>query len=201
MCECVARVVPPTSRTGPTPWSGCLALAWVCACGDARERVQVCQDWGGLVGLRLVAEHSDRFRRVVVANTGLPIGYHAMPDAFVKWREFSQRVEELPVGMILQVRCVRADVRARLPLRMVGKGVCSWLQGAWLCMRVWGPPREGTGMTGTLLEHWWAPLPLPPPPHPPSPCAPCTPCTPCTMRYRPWRHFPGWLPRVLRPPT
>jgi haloalkane dehalogenase len=64
---------------------------------------QVCQDWGGLIGLRLVAEHSHRFRRVVVANTGLPIGYHAMPDAFVKWREFSQRVEELPVGMILQV--------------------------------------------------------------------------------------------------
>ena len=32
------------------------------------------QDWGGLIGLRLVAEHPDRFRRVVAANTGLPTG-------------------------------------------------------------------------------------------------------------------------------
>lgn len=32
----------------------------------------VCQDWGGLIGLRLVAGHPDRFARVVAANTGLP---------------------------------------------------------------------------------------------------------------------------------
>src|SRR5919205_2964708 len=39
-----------------------------------REVTLVGQDWGGLIGLRLVAEHPDRFRRVVVANTGLPTG-------------------------------------------------------------------------------------------------------------------------------
>src|SRR5436190_6966576 len=39
------------------------------------------QDWGGLIGLRLVAEHPDRFTRVVAANTGLPTGDHAMPQA------------------------------------------------------------------------------------------------------------------------
>jgi haloalkane dehalogenase len=43
------------------------------------------QDWGGLIGLRLVAEHPDRFARVVTANTGLPTGDRATPDAFFAW--------------------------------------------------------------------------------------------------------------------
>ena len=33
-----------------------------------------CQDWGGLIGLRIVAGHEQRFRRVVTANTCLPTG-------------------------------------------------------------------------------------------------------------------------------
>ncbi len=59
------------------------------------------QDWGGLIGLRLVAEHPDRFDRVAIANTGLPIGI-GMTEAFDQWRTFSQTVDVLPVGMILQ---------------------------------------------------------------------------------------------------
>ena len=61
----------------------------------------VCQDWGGLLGLRLVAEQPERFARVVVANTFLPTG-EPPPEAFLRWREFSQSVPELPVGAILQ---------------------------------------------------------------------------------------------------
>ncbi|MEM7018832.1 MAG: haloalkane dehalogenase [Pseudomonadota bacterium] len=30
------------------------------------------QDWGGLIGLRMVVDHPDRFARVTIANTGLP---------------------------------------------------------------------------------------------------------------------------------
>ena len=41
---------------------------------DLREVTLVCQDWGGLIGLRLVAEHRQRFARVVAANTFLPTG-------------------------------------------------------------------------------------------------------------------------------
>jgi len=64
------------------------------------------QDWGGLVGLRLVAEHPDRFRRVVAANTGLPTGDMDMGDAFLAWQKFSQEVPELPVGRIVRGGCV-----------------------------------------------------------------------------------------------
>ncbi len=59
------------------------------------------QDWGGLIGLRLVAEHPGRFARVVAANTGLPTGDVAMGKAFDAWQRFSQDVPELPVGAIV----------------------------------------------------------------------------------------------------
>ena len=60
-----------------------------------------CQDWGGLIGLRLVAEHPERFARVIAANTGLPTGDQAMPDAFLKWQKFAQKTSFFPVGMLL----------------------------------------------------------------------------------------------------
>ena len=60
------------------------------------------QDWGGLVGLRLVANQPDRFARVVVGNTALPDGTFRMPSGFFKWRAYSQEAPELPVGRIVQ---------------------------------------------------------------------------------------------------
>jgi haloalkane dehalogenase len=65
------------------------------------------QDWGGLIGLRLVAEHPQRIRRVVAANTGLPTGDSDMSlgEAFMAWQKFSQEVPELPVGMIVNGGC------------------------------------------------------------------------------------------------
>ena len=65
-----------------------------------------CQDWGGLIGLRLVAE-TDRFARVVAGNTGMPTGDQAMPEAFAKWQQFVKSVPVLPVGTILQNATVR----------------------------------------------------------------------------------------------
>lgn len=64
--------------------------------------VLFCQDWGGLIGLRLVANKPDMFDGVIVANTGLPTGEITPPDSFMKWREFSQIVPEFPVGAILK---------------------------------------------------------------------------------------------------
>jgi haloalkane dehalogenase len=64
------------------------------------------QDWGGLIGLRLVAEHPERFRRVVAANTGLPTGDLDMGEAFWAWQKFSQEVPTLPVGRIVNGGCL-----------------------------------------------------------------------------------------------
>ena len=64
------------------------------------------QDWGGLIGLRLVTNHPDRFARVVVSNTGLPTGEHPMSDAFLNWRKFSIETPEFPVGVIVNAGCM-----------------------------------------------------------------------------------------------
>jgi haloalkane dehalogenase len=72
---------------------------------DLRHVTLVCQDWGGLIGLRLVAEHADRFARVVAANTFLPTGDTEPGAAFLAWRTFSQEVAEFPVGTIIQGGC------------------------------------------------------------------------------------------------
>jgi haloalkane dehalogenase len=68
---------------------------------DLNEITLVCQDWGGLIGLRLVASMPERFARVVAANTALPTGDKPMPDAFRKWREYSQSVPEFNSGRIV----------------------------------------------------------------------------------------------------
>jgi len=66
----------------------------------------VCQDWGGLIGFRLVAEHPERFARVVAANTFLPTGDSAPGEAFLGWLKFSQEVETFPTGTIVNAGCV-----------------------------------------------------------------------------------------------
>jgi haloalkane dehalogenase len=73
---------------------------------DLSEVNLVCQDWGGLIGLRLVGEHPERFARVVAANTFLPTGDAAPGKAFLGWLKFSQEVETFPTGVIVDAGCV-----------------------------------------------------------------------------------------------
>jgi haloalkane dehalogenase len=72
---------------------------------DLRHVNLVCQDWGGLLGLRLVAEHPDRFARVVAANTFLPTGERSPGEAFLNWQRFSQEVQDFAVGFIVSSGC------------------------------------------------------------------------------------------------
>lgn len=65
----------------------------------------VCQDWGGLIGLRLVAETPGLFARVVASNTGLPTGDMAVGKAFMAWRDFSLTAAEFNVGQIIRGGC------------------------------------------------------------------------------------------------
>ena len=67
-----------------------------------RDVTLVCHDWGGLIGLRLVAEHGALFSRVVATNTGLPTGDIEMPEAFRQWQQASQRTPEFPAGRVVQ---------------------------------------------------------------------------------------------------
>ncbi|WP_328188204.1 haloalkane dehalogenase [Marinobacter sp. OP 3.4] len=69
---------------------------------DLRAIHLVCQDWGGLLGLRLVAENPDRFASVVAANTFLPTGDRDPGPAFEKWRRFSQETPEFHIAGVIK---------------------------------------------------------------------------------------------------
>jgi haloalkane dehalogenase len=72
---------------------------------DLRRVTIVGQDWGGLIGLRLVAEHPDRFARVVAANTGLPTGDQPMPEVWWQFREVVRTAPALNVSRLVQAGC------------------------------------------------------------------------------------------------
>jgi haloalkane dehalogenase len=78
--------------------------AWLSAV-DLQHATLVCQDWGALIGLRLLAENPDRFDRVVVANGFLPTGDAAPGEAFLRWREYSQTTPNFHVGGIIKGGC------------------------------------------------------------------------------------------------
>jgi haloalkane dehalogenase len=72
---------------------------------DLRDATFVGQDWGGLIGLRLVTGMPERFARVVTANTFLPTGDTAPGEAFLAWQQFSQTTPDFPVGRIVNGGC------------------------------------------------------------------------------------------------
>jgi haloalkane dehalogenase len=74
---------------------------------DLHDVTLLGQDWGGLIGLRLVAEHPDRFARVVAANTGLPDGNHDMPQVWHDFREAVASAPTLDIGRFVTGGCRR----------------------------------------------------------------------------------------------
>lgn len=70
----------------------------------------VVQDWGGLIGLRVASELPERFARLVVMNTGLPIGDGHMSRAFMRWREFALSMPDLPIGSIIAGGLAHGDL-------------------------------------------------------------------------------------------
>jgi haloalkane dehalogenase len=79
---------------------------WLLA-NDLSHLTLVCQDWGGLIGLRMLAAHPERFDRLVVANTFLPVGDRTPSDAFMAWRKYSQETPQFNVGRIVEGGCAR----------------------------------------------------------------------------------------------
>ncbi|MFN7173618.1 MAG: haloalkane dehalogenase [Thermaurantiacus tibetensis] len=81
-----------------------LLVTWLLLWFDRQNLNDVtlfCQDWGGLLGLRLVAARPERFARVVVANTMLPDGRMPPTEAFLRWRAYSQRLEPFDCGAVV----------------------------------------------------------------------------------------------------
>ena len=73
---------------------------------DLRDITLFCQDWGGLIGLRLAAEQPERFARIVAANTGLPTGEQPPSEAFLRWQRYSQETPEFRLGRVIKGACL-----------------------------------------------------------------------------------------------
>jgi haloalkane dehalogenase len=67
-----------------------------------QNMTHVGQDWGGLIGLRVAAEHEERFARIVAANTFLPTGDGNPGEAFLRWRQFATTSPAFDIGRVIQ---------------------------------------------------------------------------------------------------
>ncbi|MFE8070939.1 haloalkane dehalogenase [Marinobacteraceae bacterium S3BR75-40.1] len=74
---------------------------------DLNNITLVCQDWGSLLGLRLAAEHGERFDRIIIGNGMLPTGEENIPPVFQAWKAFSLYSPIFPIGHILQLGTAR----------------------------------------------------------------------------------------------
>jgi haloalkane dehalogenase len=72
---------------------------------DLRDATFVVHDWGGPIGLRAAMELQDRVARLVIMNTGVWTGRQRMSDAWKMFRDFVERTEDLPVGMLVRGGC------------------------------------------------------------------------------------------------
>ncbi len=136
------------------------------------------QDWGGLIGLRLVAEHPDRFARVVAANTGLPTGDEPMPAVWWQFRGVVERAATLDVARLVQAGCqttlpapVRAAYAAPFPDERFVAGpramptivptapddpATEANQAAWQRLRTWDRPFLVAFSDGDPITGWMA---------------------------------------------
>ena len=72
---------------------------------DLREATMVVHDWGGPIGLRLAVEHRERIDRLVIMDTGLFTGHQRMTDAWLTFRDFVARTEDLPISLLVRGAC------------------------------------------------------------------------------------------------
>lgn len=95
----------------------------------------VVHDWGGLTGLTVATELPERIARLVIMNTGLPIGEEPMSDAFLQWRKLAERIPNIPVRRVINMglsepgkmsREVLAGYEAPFPDESYKAGAAIW---------------------------------------------------------------------------
>jgi haloalkane dehalogenase len=83
------------------------ALAGLLADQDLRDATLVAHDWGGPLGLRLAVEQPGRFGRLVLMDTGVFTGHQRMSEAWLRFRDYVARTEDLPVGWLVRRGCLQ----------------------------------------------------------------------------------------------
>lgn len=128
---------------------------------NLRHITAVVQDWGGLIGLRVAAEHPDRFARLVIMNTGLPTGDQKPGRAFMAWRAFVKRIPNLPIGRIVKMglaqpdkmsTVVKAAYEAPFPDKSYKAGAATW--PLLVPVTPDDPSAEAMRRTRRALEQW-----------------------------------------------
>jgi haloalkane dehalogenase len=72
---------------------------------DLSDATVVVHDWGGPIGLRAAVERPDRVARLVIMDTGLFTGHQRMSEAWMAFRNFVERTEDLPVSLLVRRAC------------------------------------------------------------------------------------------------
>lgn len=69
---------------------------------DLHDLTLIVHDWGGLIGLTVASQMPERIGRLVIMNTGLPIGQEPMPQAYHRWRAFAEKIADLPIRRVIR---------------------------------------------------------------------------------------------------
>lgn len=74
---------------------------------NLKNIILFCQDWGGLIGLRIITEMSDRFDMIIASNTTLPTGKVPVPESFLQWRAYSQHSQGFNIGKVIDMGTIQ----------------------------------------------------------------------------------------------
>jgi len=135
------------------------AVASLLADLGLKDATLVAHDWGGPIGLRLAVEQPHRFARLVLMDTGVFTGQQPMSEAWLRFRDYIARTEDLPIGWLVRRGClqdpgdeVAAAYDAPFPEPAAKAGSASGPDPPWCC-----------GARPTTPSRWWSPTCSAPP--------------------------------------
>ena len=68
---------------------------------DLKNITLVCQDWGGILGLTIPMDMPERFERLIVMNTAIPVG-QTPGEGFEAWRAYNRTQPDMDVAALMQ---------------------------------------------------------------------------------------------------